>query len=145
MTSKLPDSSKLFSNIQRDSDQRGEILSIVDTTIQNVSIIECNPKSIRSNHYHKNDYHFMYVLDGEIDYFFKTLNDDNIKYIKVKKGDTIFTPKLEVHATYFKKKTRLIVSSGLPRDQETYEEDTVRVPFVNFNNLDKFINLYAKL
>ena len=87
----------------------------------------------------------MYVLDGEIDYFFKTLNDHNIKYIKVKKGDTIFTPKLEVHATYFQKKTRLIVSSGLPRDQETYEKDTVRVPFVNFNNLDKFINLYAKL
>ena len=145
MISKLPNSSKLFSNIQRDSDERGGILSIVDTTIQNVSIIECNPKSIRSNHYHKNDYHFMYVLDGEIDYFFKTLNDDNIKYIKVKKGDTIFTPKLEVHATYFQKKTRLIVSSGLPRDQETYEKDTVRVPFVNLNNLDKFINLYAKL
>ena len=145
MKSKLPDSSKLFSNIERDSDERGGILSIVDTTIQNVSIIECNPKSIRSNHYHKNDYHFMYVLDGEIDYFFKTFNDHNIKYIKVKKGDTIFTPKLEVHATYFQKKTRLIVSSGLPRDQETYEKDTVRVPFVNFNNLDKFINLYAKL
>ena len=42
MISKLPDSSKLFSNIQRDSDERGGILSIVDTTIQNVSIIECN-------------------------------------------------------------------------------------------------------
>ena len=44
-----------------------------------------------------------------------------------------------------KKKTRLIVSSGLPRDQKTYEKDTVRVPFINSKNLDKFLKLYAKL
>ena len=67
----LPKISKLFSNSQRDSDLRGEILSIVDTKIQNVSIITSNANVIRSNHYHKKDFHFMYVLEGKMDYFFK--------------------------------------------------------------------------
>ena len=38
----LPKISKLFANSKRDSDLRGEILSIVDTKIQNVSIITSN-------------------------------------------------------------------------------------------------------
>ena len=55
----LPKISKLFAN-SKDSDLRGEILSIVDTKIQNVSIITSNANVIRSNHYHK-DFHFLYV------------------------------------------------------------------------------------
>ena len=91
MTSKLPNSSKLFSNIQRDTDERGGILSIVDTNIQNVSIIECNPKSIRSNHYHLSDWHYMFVLSGRINYFFSqfsiiinfTVKNNNIFFILI--------------------------------------------------------------
>ena len=125
----LPNSSKLFSNIKRDVDNRGQILSIVDSIVQNVSIIDCNPH-YRSNHYHKKDFHFMYVLEGQIDYFFKT-KDENVKYLNVKQGETPFTPNLEIHSTYFPVKTSLIVSSGFPRDQKTYEKDTVRVDFLN--------------
>ena len=66
-----PTKSRLFKSITRDNDTRGSIVSIVDDVVQNVSLITCNAGSIRSNHYHKKDFHFMYVLDGEIDYFFK--------------------------------------------------------------------------
>ena len=114
MIFKLPNVSKLFFNNKRDSDLRGEILSIVDTKIQNVSIITSNANVIRSNHYHKKDFHFMYVLEGKMDYFFKQINDDKINYIEVLKGDNIFTPNLEVHATYFPIPTKLVVSSGFP-------------------------------
>ena len=31
------------------------------------------------------------------------------------------------------------------KDQDTYEKDTVRVPFINSKNLEKFLKLYAKL
>lgn len=128
--------SKLIKNVQRDFDKRGSILSIVDGMIENVSIIVCNPGSIRSNHYHFKDYHFMYVLEGEIDYFFKGLKENKVKFVKVKTGDTIFTPNMEIHATFFPVTTRLIVSSRFPRDQQTYESDTVRVPFVNLENIN---------
>ena len=138
----LPTISKLFSNSKRDSDSRGEILSIVDAKIQNVSIITSNANIIRSNHYHKKDFHFMYVLEGAIDYFYKELNTNEIKYIKISQGETIFTPNLEIHATYFPVKTSLIVSSGFPRDQETYENDTVRVDFLNNANIEEFLKKY---
>lgn len=139
---KLPDISTLYKNIVRDSDNRGSILSIVDYNVANVSIISCNAGSIRSNHYHKKDFHFMYVLEGEINYFYKNLTDKKVSYISVLKGDTIFTPCLEIHATHFPLDTKLIVSSGFPRDQKTYEKDTVRIPFINNDNIGEMITLH---
>ena len=135
--------SKLFKSITRDKDLRGSIVSIVDDTVQNVSIINCNEGVIRLNHYHKKDFHYMYVLDGAIDYFYKGLDTDEIFYFRVNKDDIIYTPKNEIHATYFPLKTKLIVSSMLPRDQETYEKDTVRVEFINNKNLKFMIEKYA--
>jgi len=135
-----PTKSKLFKSITRDNDIRGSIVSIVDDVVQNVSLITCNAGAIRSNHYHKEDFHYMYVLEGEIDYFYKELNNDDVRYFKVKKDDIIFTPKNEIHATFFPLRTKLIVSSKLPRDQETYENDTVRVEFINNDNLQFMIN-----
>ena len=140
----LPTVSILIDNISRDVDPRGEILSIVDATVQNVSIITCNPDTIRSNHYHFEDFHYMYVVEGEIDYFFCDVGSDDLKYIKVTKGQTIFTPPNEIHATYFPVQTTLIVSSKNPRDQETYENDTKRVTIVTHENvqglLEKFLS-----
>ena len=139
----LPRRSTLFQNVQRDADERGEILSIVDETVQNVSLITCNPGALRSNHFHHSDFHFMYVLEGEIDYFYKDIDSGEVCYLKVRAGDNIFTPDNELHATYFPVKTRLIVSSKFPRDQETYEKDTVRVPLVTSVNIDELLARFA--
>ena len=140
----IPKHSKLFKNIQRGEDSRGGILSIVDETVSNVSIITCSPGAIRSNHYHYEDFHFMYVLEGDIDYFFKDIDSEEVSYIRVNQGETIFTPPLEIHACYFPCKTTLIVSSKNPRDQETYEADTVRVDFISESNIDEMLAVYGK-
>jgi oxalate decarboxylase/phosphoglucose isomerase-like protein (cupin superfamily) len=139
----LPRKSTLFPNVQRDTDDRGEILSVVDETVQNVSIITSNAGSIRSNHWHHKDFHFMYILEGEIDYFYKDVDSGDIKYLKVRKGDNIFTPDNELHATYFPVKTVMVVSSKYPRDQETYERDTVREPLITADNIDEMLAKYA--
>jgi len=141
---KLPQHSKLIKNKIRDVDLRGQILSIIDTKVSNVSLISCNKGSIRSNHYHLKDFHFMYVLEGKIDYFYKSLKNNRIKYFPVYPGDNIFTPKQEIHATYFPVQTKLIVSSGFPRDQKTYESDTVRVKFIDQFNIDEMLLKYGK-
>lgn len=139
----LPRKSTLFPNVQRDADDRGEILSVVDETVQNVSIITCNPGSIRSNHWHHSDFHFMYILEGEIDYFYKDVDTGEIEYLKVRQGDNIFTPDNELHATYFPVKTVMVVSSKFPRDQETYERDTVREALITPENIDAMLAKYA--
>ena len=140
---KLPNKSTLFKNIIRDNDSRGDILSIVDHAVKNVSIITSNPKTIRSNHYHLTDWHFMYVLQGEIDYFFSKIDKTEIEYLKVDKGETIFTPPMELHATYFPTETSLIVSSLNPRDQTTYENDTIRLELINNENVLDMIKQYS--
>ena len=141
---KLSIESKIIKNNIRDNDFRGDILSIVDCEVSNVSIISCNKNTIRSNHYHLKDFHFMYVLEGKIEYFYKNLLNNDIKHFTVFPGDTIFTPNKEIHATYFPIYTKLIVSSGFPRDQKTYEEDTVRLKFLDHLNLTEMLEKHAK-
>jgi len=140
----LQSESKIVGNEVRDKSDRGEILSIVDEKVSNVSIITCNAGAIRSNHYHKKDFHFMFVLEGRIDYFFKNIITEEVNYLCVLPGQNIFTPKKEIHATFFPVKTKLIVSSGFPRDQTTYENDTVRVKFLDNSNLEEMLDKYAQ-
>jgi len=85
----------------------------------------------------------MYVLEGQIDYFFRDVDSSEIKYIRVSKGDNIFTPPKELHATYFPVQTVLIVSSKNPRDRETYEKDTVRETLVDAGNLREMLARYS--
>ncbi len=135
--------STIIKNDLRSEDDRGSITSIVDDNIKNVSIIKCNANSIRSNHYHLTDYHYMYVLSGEIDYFYKRIENHDVRYLRVKEKQNIFTPPLEIHATYFRVPTTLIVSSLNPRDTETYEKDTIRVEFVNHENIKSFLRDFS--
>jgi hypothetical protein len=40
-------------------------------------------------------------------------------------------------------KTVMVVSSKYPRDQETYERDTVREPLITADNIDEMLAKYA--
>ena len=115
------------------------ILSLVNTYSNNVSIITSIKNTIRSNHYHIKDLHYMYILEGKINYFFKKLNSNKTSYIQLNKGDNIFTPSLEIHATHFPVKTTLIVCSKNKRNKTIYEKDTVRVNFINLKNIKTFM------
>ena len=86
----LPKKSKLIKKIIRNTDSRGEIISLVDQKTSNISIIKSSAGSIRSNHYHKKDWHFMYILEGKMDYFFR--NKNKIYYLDddVSKQNMIF-------------------------------------------------------
>ena len=128
----LSTKSKKINNIIRSKDSRGSILSIVDEKVKNVSIITCLPKTIRSNHSHKKDWHYMYVLEGVMEYFF--VSENKTFFMKIKKGDNVFTPPKELHATYFPVKTILLVSSKNSRDKKTYEQDTIREKLIDLEN-----------
>ena len=138
--SDLYKNSLIIDNIERNSDNRGKILSLVNTKIQNVSLITCNKNSIRSNHYHLKDWHYMFVLDGKINYFYKKINSVKIYYSLIEKGENIFTPPMEIHGTHFPIKTTLVVCSKNKRNKTIYEKDTVRVNFINLKNYKTYIN-----
>jgi hypothetical protein len=74
----------------------------------------------------------MYVLEGVMEYFYVIGN--RIFFMKIKKGENVFTPPKELHATYFPEKTVLLVSSKNKRDKKTYEKDTIRKKLIDLKN-----------
>ena len=116
-------------------DARGIIQPLCDLNMKSASLIVSKPNTWRANHYHKNDWHFIYVLKGSFEYYFKKTNsDEKIKKKIIKKGELLFTGPVVDHAMFYTEETEIIVLSKNPRDQKTYEEDTVRIDFMNNEN-----------
>ncbi|MDC0195469.1 hypothetical protein OAJ80_00890 [Candidatus Thioglobus sp.] len=118
-------------------DNRGYIQSLVNFPMKNLSLISSKKGAVRSNHYHLTDWHYMYVLSGSFDYYFRpTGSKKELQCIRVKVGEMIFTPPMEDHATVFLEDCDLLAMSRNPRDQEAYEEDVRRVILIDPENVN---------
>ena len=119
------------------TDDRGAIQSLVNFPMKNLSLISSKKGALRSNHYHLTDWHYMYVLSGSFKYYYRTTNsNEELKSVTVTKGEMIFTPPMEDHATVFLEDCDLLAMSRNPRDQETYEEDVRRIILIDPANVN---------
>ena len=50
-------------------DDRGEITNIADGILGDVAVIKTNAGAMRANHYHKEDWHLCYLIDGAMEYY----------------------------------------------------------------------------
>jgi oxalate decarboxylase/phosphoglucose isomerase-like protein (cupin superfamily) len=113
------------------SDERGAIQSLVNFPVKNVSLITSKKGTVRSNHYHKTDWHYMYMLSGSAEYYYRpTGSGEKPRCIVFSTGELVFTPPMEDHTTVFLEDSTMVVMSRNPRDQEAYESDVVRVTVV---------------
>ena len=113
-------------------DRRGSIQPLVDLMMQSAVMIESKAGSLRANHYHKTDWHYCYVISGQIQYFYKNVNSNKMpEMISVNEGNMVFTPPLVEHCMKFPEDTIFLTLSRNPRDQETYEADVVRVDLID--------------
>ena len=113
-------------------DDRGYIQSLVNFPMKNLSLISSKKGAVRSNHYHLTDWHYMYVLSGSFDYYYRpTHSGEELQCVRVVVGEMIFTPPMEDHATVFLEDCNLLAMSRNPRDQKAYEEDVRRVNLIN--------------
>ena len=113
-------------------DKRGYIQPLVNFPMKNLSMIYSKKGSVRSNHNHYTDWHYMYTISGSFDYYYRP--HDSGAEPKVEKfvaGEMVFTPPMEDHACVFTEDTILVVVSRNPRDQKTYESDVVRIELIN--------------
>jgi hypothetical protein len=121
----------------------GEILNLVfhtkdESRPSGVEIVQSRKWTLRSNHYHKTDWHYMYVLDGEVVYFWRKVRPDGVepwplKFRSFKRGEMMFTPPMVEHATLFTEETRLLVVSRFVRDAASHEADLVRVKLLTID------------
>ena len=117
-------------------DGRGSIKPLVDTIMRSAMVIESKAGSLRANHYHKTDWHYCYVVSGQIKYLHRqTGSNQKPTTILVNEGEMIFTPPMVDHGMTFPVDTVFLTLSRNPRDQASYESDVVRVDMVPSDGL----------
>lgn len=113
-------------------DERGCLQNLLDTPIKSVIYVTSTPGAIRANHYHRADWHYAYLISGEMVYYHRVVGDtEPPKEVNVKPGDMIYTPPMVEHAMKFLTDSTFIAFGGRPRDQESYEADLVRVTLIS--------------
>ena len=113
-------------------DERGSIQPLVDMNMKSSVLITSNVGSVRANHYHKTDWHYCYVLYGEILYYHRPHGSKKEpSKVIVKEGQLFFTPPMVEHSMVFEKETRFITWGRNSRVQEVYESDVFRIPPIN--------------
>jgi hypothetical protein len=112
-----------------------------------VAMIFSRHGSVRSNHYHLTDWHYMYVLEGSLWYYWRKAGSDSngskdgskpptFDMRIVRSGQVVFTPPLVEHACFFPKDTTMVVASRNVRDHINHENDLVRVKFIESVHYD---------
>ena len=119
-------------------DKRGTLQKIIDGNFSSCIEVFSKKGSIRANHYHKKDKHFMYIISGELLYSYKNRKrGSKVKIKKMKKGDLFFTPAMQEHMAYFTKNTHFLAFSTRKRTRFDYEKDLIRVEMDKYPDVKK--------
>ncbi len=111
------------------ADERGVIQPLVDTHMESCVLITSKKGTVRANHFHHTDWHYCYVVEGEIDYFERPHgSNETPKKYTIRKGQMFFTGPMVDHAMVFTKDTTFITWGRNSRAQEVYEADVERIP-----------------
>ena len=110
-------------------DDRGIIQNIINGEISHVAIITSKAGSIRSNHYHTTNSHYIYVMSGKMEYWERELDGSNREMILCGPGDMVFSESNKVHKTVFLEDCTIITFAAGHRGPEYDADDTVHVEF----------------
>ncbi|CCQ75492.1 cupin domain-containing protein [Magnetospira sp. QH-2] len=112
-------------------DERGGIQPLVDLPMESAVMISSKKGSLRANHYHKTDWHFCYVVSGQIEYFHRPHgSQEEPEKVVVNKGELFFTPPMVDHTMTFPEDTVFLTLGRNSRRQEVYEADVERIEMV---------------
>jgi quercetin dioxygenase-like cupin family protein len=113
-------------------EERGVIMRVLDTEepIHSILYITSKAGSVRSNHYHKKDQHWCYIVSGKAEWYEKPVEGGEIEKEILNAGDMVCTPPLTIHAVKFLEDTVFWTFSTQPRNQAHYEDDTIRVKLI---------------
>tara|TARA_B100002051_G_C16271444_1_gene409118 strand:- start:85 stop:528 length:444 start_codon:yes stop_codon:yes gene_type:complete len=126
-------------------DKRGWLKKILDGNFSSCIEIFSKKGSIRANHYHKKDQHFMYIIKGECLYFYRDRKKGaKTKYKLMKKNDLFFTPSMQEHMAYYTKDTHFLAFSTRKRSKFDYEKDLIRINMNYYPEVKNKIEKYKK-
>ncbi len=116
-------------------DERGAITRIVDTDdypLRAVLLITAKKGSIRGNHWHKKDAHYVHCVSGQFRYSEKNMTKRNsmLQSVVLKPGDVVLSAPGMAHSMEFLEDTVFMAYTTERRAQDLYEADTTRVKIV---------------
>jgi quercetin dioxygenase-like cupin family protein len=112
-------------------DVRGKIQNLVLSPITSIAIITSKAGTVRSNHYHNENWHYLYIVSGSMEYYERDVgaSGGNIPPVVVRAGEMVFTGPMKVHKTIFLEDTIMMSFGAGTKDHKHHEEDLVRVEF----------------
>jgi len=116
-------------------DERGSLTEILDCEefpIKAILRITSKAGTVRANHYHKKDSHYIYIESGKAEYSERPADKSEavIEKVLMGPGDIVLTGPNVAHAVKFLEDTVFYAFTTEPRDQELYEKEIVRVKLV---------------
>lgn len=113
-------------------DERGFISRLVDNNnypIKAILYIKSKAGSVRGNHYHNKDAHYIYCVSGKFRYFEKDMskNKSKLKSVIIEPGDLVLSKPMVFHKMEFLEDTVFLAITTEPREQAKYEKDTIRI------------------
>lgn len=109
-------------------DARGYIQNLVHAPLGSAVLIYSEKGSIRAEHWHRQDFHFCFLLSGSLLYLERALGSDAIPTVtKIVAGQLFFTPPRVEHSMYFTEPSMFLTLGKLSRTHEAYEADLVRL------------------
>lgn len=115
-------------------DERGFISRLVNDDsfrFRAVLLITGKPGAVRGNHYHKTDSHYVYCLSGKFKYSEKDMGNPNSKkeFVILEPGDLVLSHPMFAHSMEFLEDSVFLAITTESREQNKYEQDTVRLKF----------------
>ena len=108
-------------------DGRGQIIDILkNEVVEYATIITSRKGAVRGNHFHKDTYQHLYVLDGKLRVVVQMPGEQPQEAI-LEQGDIVVNVPLERHAFQAIEDTTFLVLTRGPRGGENYETDTFRL------------------
>jgi hypothetical protein len=106
----------------------GMIQNLLELPCGGVGLIASKANSVRANHWHRTDWHYLYVVSGSFVHFFRPVGSNKRpKRMTVKSGEMLYTPPNEEHALWFREPTVMVSMSRLSRTHDVHEDDVVRL------------------
>ncbi len=116
-------------------DTRGAITKVLDdgkTEIKSILYITSKAGAIRSNHYHKKDAHFCFIISGKMEWHEKPVEGEGeVETVVLGSGDMVYTPPMMIHAAKALEDSVFLAFATESRSQDEYEADTIRVKFLD--------------
>ena len=112
-------------------DSRGSIQTLVQAAITSVQVITSKADTLRANHWHRADSHYMYIVSGVMKYYHRAVGSKEkpTSYL-LHAGDIVYTPSHVEHAAEFPEDCVFLNITTGPRDQTSYENDIVRIELI---------------